>query len=231
MNNIQQKTKLNKYFRSSTQIKLLEQTIFGNVNVIQQEDLPDNINVNNILKKLEIYVPDNFVQNLDGIYFGTYDFLLKRDLNALYKDGVIYVLPEQDDEADIFDDIVHEIAHCVEETYGFDIYEDGKIEEEFFTKRKRLFDILNAYGYNQVSANAYENMDYDLKFDQFLYLIVGYPALEQLTPGLFVSPYGATSLREYFANCFEEYFARKKYEHVKKVSPAVYEKIELLLGY
>jgi hypothetical protein len=47
---------------------------------------------------------------------------------------------------------------------------------------------------------------------------------------LFVSPYGATSLREYFANCFEEYFARRQYDHVKKISPAVFEKIELLLG-
>ena len=60
--------------------------------------------------------------------------------------------------------------------------------------------------------------------------MVGYPTLTQLTPNLFVSPYGATSLREYFANCFEEYFARRQYNHVKKISPAVYEKIELLLG-
>ena len=73
-------------------------------------------------------------------------------------------------------------------------------------------------------------VDFSKKFDEFLYLIVGYPTLTQLTPTLFVSPYGATSLREYFANCFEEYFARRQYDHVKKISPAVYEKIELLLG-
>ncbi len=219
-----------KYFRSPEQIKLVEQTVFGNVSVIQQEQLPENININNILKKLQICIPDHFVQNLDGIYIGTYDFLLKRDLNALYKDGAIYVLPEQDDEADVFDDIVHEIAHCVEETYGSDIYEDGSIEEEFARKRQRLFDILRAYGYNEASETDFSNLDFSPKFDEYLYLMVGYPTLMQLTPNLFVSPYGATSLREYFANCFEEYFARRRYDNVRKVSPAVFDKIEILLG-
>ena len=115
----------NRFFKSSTQIKLAEQTVFGTVNVVQQQEMPDNINLNNILKKLQVIIPEHFVQNLDSIYIGEYDFLLKRDLNALYKDGVIYVLPEQDDEQDVYEDIIHEIAHCVEETYGMDIYEDG----------------------------------------------------------------------------------------------------------
>lgn len=223
--------KYSKLFRSGNKIRLVEQTIFGNINVIQQEELPDNINLNTILKKLEVIIPDHFVQNLDGIYIGTYDFLLKRDLNALYKDGVIYVLPEQDDEADVFDDIVHEVAHCVEDTYGPDIYEDGSIEEEFLRKRKRLFDILRAYGYTkEMPESAFMNPEFDETFDQFLYLIVGYPTLAQLAPDLFVSPYGATSMREYFANVFEHYFAHREYKRVKNVSPSVYEKLELLLG-
>lgn len=220
----------NKYFKSSNKIRLTEQTIFNTVTVVQQEEFPENINLNNILRKLQVLIPEHFVQNLDGIYIGTYDFLLKRDLNALYKDGVIYVSPQQDNETDIFDDIVHEIAHCVEETYGSDIYEDGLIEREFILKRRRLFDILRAYGYNQVSRSAYVNPEYDERFDEFLYLIVGYPTLQQLIPDLFSSPYGATSLREYFANGFEEYFARRQYKRVKTVSPSIYEKIEILLG-
>lgn len=220
----------NRFFKSAAQIRLIEQTIFGTINVVQQQQMPDNINLNNILKKLQVIVPEHFVQNLDGIYIGEYEFLLKRDLNALYKDGVIYVLPEQDSEQDVYEDIIHEIAHCVEETYGMDIYEDGKIEQEFLRKRRALLDILKAYGYNEVSDAAYGNTEFSQKFDEFLYLIVGYPTLTQLTPNLFVSPYGATSLREYFANCFEEYFALRRYDNVKKISPAVFEKIELLLG-
>ena len=39
--------------------------------------------------------------------------------------------------------------------------------------------------------------------------------------GLFASPYGATSLREYFANGFEKYFLGEA-QHVKEVSPMLY---------
>jgi len=152
-------------------------------------------------------------------------------LNAQYKDGVIYVLSEQDDEADVYTDIVHEIAHSVEETYGPDIYEDGEMEEEFIRKRARLFDILRAYGYTkEMPESAFMNPDFDQRFDRFLYTTVGYPVLTQLVPDLFVSPYGATSLREYFANAFEHYFANRQYKRVQNISPSVYKKIEMLLG-
>jgi hypothetical protein len=223
--------KQNNFFRPGNQVRLLEQTIFGNVNVVQQETLPDNININNILKKLEIAIPDHFVQNLDGIYIGIYPFLLDRELNAQYKDGVIYVLADQDDELDVYSDIIHEIAHSVEEAYGPDIYEDGEIEEEFLRKRSRLFDILRAYGYTKgMPQSAFMNPDFDQRFDRYLYTSVGYPILSQLVPDLFVSPYGATSLREYFANAFEHYFANRQYKRVQNISPSVYKKIEMLLG-
>ena len=54
-----------------------------------------------------------------------------------------------------------------------------------------------------------------------MYEEVGYPALHTMTVGLFCSPYGATSLREYFANGFEFYFMKNR-ELVKKVSPQLY---------
>ena len=33
-------------------------------------------------------------------------------------DGAIYVTNEQDDDEDFIDDMIHEIAHLVENTYG-----------------------------------------------------------------------------------------------------------------
>jgi Mlc titration factor MtfA (ptsG expression regulator) len=39
--------------------------------------------------------------------------------------------------------------------------------------------------------------------------------------GLFVSPYGATSLEEYFANAFENFYLEDP-DDVKKISPALY---------
>ena len=46
--------------------------------------------------------------------------------------------------------------------------------------------------------------------------------------GLFISPYSATSLREYFAKSFQRYFMGDM-EQIQKISPAVFEKIEFLV--
>jgi len=45
---------------------------------------------------------------------------------------------------------------------------------------------------------------------------------------LFISPYAATSIREYFATMFTEFYLDPNHNFIKKVSPAVYEKIMLL---
>ena len=45
--------------------------------------------------------------------------------------------------------------------------------------------------------------------------------------GLFVSPYAATSLREYYASGFEDYYLNNG-KVIKKISPALYEKINNL---
>jgi len=58
---------------------------------------------------------------------------------------------------------------------------------------------------------------------------VGYPLLTSLTVDIFPSPYGATSLREYFANAFEKYFMEES-ERVREISPQVYKKIEELIN-
>jgi Mlc titration factor MtfA (ptsG expression regulator) len=42
--------------------------------------------------------------------------------------------------------------------------------------------------------------------------------------GLFCSPYGATSIQEYFANGFEKYFTESP-QYVKKISPVMYQKV------
>jgi len=46
---------------------------------------------------------------------------------------------------------------------------------------------------------------------------------------LFYSPYGATSLREYFANGFECYFHKRDHKFLKKISPAIFSKIEQIM--
>ena len=65
----------------------------------------------------------------------------ERKLNAFYKDGTLHISNAQDDEEDMYDDIVHEIAHSIETALGYVIYGDEKIKNEFLRKRKYLHDI------------------------------------------------------------------------------------------
>jgi len=72
---------------------------------------------------------------------------------------------------------------------------------------------------------AYENPEYDYDFDQHLYKDVGYDYLRGASAELFYSPYAITSLREYWANGFENYLLRSRGK-LKEISPALYEKID-----
>ena len=120
-------------------------------------------------------------------------------------------------------DLVHEIAHSFEETQPEELYEDGLLQNEFLGKRQRLFTTLKIRNY-PVKLHDFQNIDYDKEFDEFLYSTVGYEALGNMSHGLFISPYAATSLREYFANAFEEFFVNDV-KTVQTISPEVYKKI------
>ena len=86
---------------------------------------------------------------------------------------------------------------------------------------------MKAEGYG-ISEEYFNELDYNKKFDEFLYKDVGYDKLTYMTMGLFASPYGATSLREYFANWFEHYILKDP-GYLSKISPKLYEKIENLV--
>ena len=69
------------------------------------------------------------------------------------------------------------------------------------------------------------NTEYNETFDNFLYKEVGYSKLGSAVMGLFVSPYAATSLEEYWAVGFEDYFVGDR-EYLKKISPQLFNKIK-----
>ena len=122
---------------------------------------------------------------------------------------------------------MHEAAHAVEGQYGLSIYGDKNIENEFLGKRIKLAGRLTAEGVN-VSALDFEEPEYSEELDHFLYKSVGYEKLNNLVIGLFNSAYASTSLREYFANGFEEYFLGDR-AYLRKVSPQLYIKIEEII--
>jgi len=180
------------------------------------------------LETVENLIPEKLVTNIDVIYVGKFPEFENGDtpFNAKYKDDALYITNNQDSENDMIDDIVHEIAHAAEEEFGENIYDDMSVENEFKGKRKRLHDILEQEGY-EPNESQFEKTEYDKYLDHYLYNTVGYPTLTSLSMGLFYSPYAITSLREYFANGFENYYLRDS-SYLKKISPLLYNKINQL---
>jgi len=203
-----------------------EWRIFGRVQLYVKDFPPPSVSIQDIIQELEEKIPIHFVSSLDVIYVGQFEQLLQRNVEAAYEDGAIYVSNDQPTEDEFVESIGHEIAHALEEVASMELYGDGAIEDEFLGKRRRLWSILRAQGYTKDGyLKHFENVRYSEEFDNFLYKEVGYPTLASLTMGLFLSPYGATSLREYFSNTFEGFFLNDEKEYVKKISPAVYNKL------
>ena len=221
------KNNLTSYIKSSS--KLLENnnlTFFGTINVFVKDPLPEHVNLKIVLRRIENLIPAYLVSNIDAVYVGMFEEFVEMDTNAAYKDGALYITSDQYDEDDMIDDIVHEIAHAVEELAYEEIYGDDSLEVEFLGKRKRLQSILKSEGFN-VNRFDFLNPEYKKDFDMFLYREVGYPLMTSLTMGLFVSPYAATSIREYFARGFEEYYLGDR-KYLTKISPMVYNKVKYL---
>ena len=86
------------------------------------------------------------------IIFGWFKEFEERSINAFYNDNALYISHLQEDEKDLFDDIVHEISHSLEGPYGYEIYADDKIKDEFLRKRMYLHDILWKSGYRAPKA-------------------------------------------------------------------------------
>jgi hypothetical protein len=143
------KNKLQDYIKSSHSKSINKQKhtyLYDNVYV--KDPLPEDFDLDYVLQKVAVSIPDYLMNNIDSIYVGQFEEFEDRKINALYKDGALYVTNLQDDEDDMIDDIIHEIAHSIEEFAGNDIYGDGRVENEFLGKRKRLFYFLRKEGYD-----------------------------------------------------------------------------------
>jgi len=100
-----------------------------------------------VVANIESLIPHHLLSEVEMIIVGWFDEFEERGLNAFYDGGTLYVSNIQDDEADMTDDVIHEISHSLEEPHGYFLYGDKKIEEEFLRKRKYLHDVLWKMGY------------------------------------------------------------------------------------
>ncbi len=189
--------------------------------------LNDAIDVEAAVARYESAMPRHLLSCVEMIVFGEFDEFHERGINAFYDANTIFISNLQDDEADIFDDLVHELSHGIEEQYGYQIYSDQKIYDEFLNKRMHLYKILWEMGY-KAPKSFFQDVEFSKEFDDFLHKQVGYDKLSGVLRGLFINPYAATSLREYFATAFTDFYMEPNHKFLKTISPQVYEKIIMI---
>ena len=215
---------MRKYLKSKNNLNETNFLTFSGISVIIKDPVDFDLETEE-LKEVFESVPKHFLQNVDYVIFGNFDFLRKNKYNAAYYDGAIYCLNTQEDNTDVMDDIVHEIGHAVEDTYKDFVYSDMQIEREFLKKRNLLKKEMQKQGIDVPYDMS--NPEYNQDLDRYFSDVIGYPIMTTYAQGIFYSPYGATSINEYFANGFEAYFYHKDL-YLSKVSPLLFQKLEKL---
>lgn len=201
------------------------------IEFVLDKPLNKDIDIEKVMGLLRSNLPVSSYVGVNNVYFGEFDILNKRSLTALHHKNNIYISSEQmSSEKEILDDLVHEFAHRFEENNSENIYEDGKIINEYLGKMNRLHDLISQdydLDYFGITYFDFINTEFDEKFDKFLYEKIGYEEIENMAPTLFIRPYAATSVREYFATGFEDYYLEGGLQ-LKKISPILHSRIELL---
>jgi hypothetical protein len=207
------------------QNKKLSSRKIGLLNLFFKDTLANDINIDLVFEKINHLLPDHVLELIDIIYIGVFEYFKERDINAMYSDGAIYVSNQQDNESDLLDDIIHEFAHAVEGVFGDLIYDDGSIKQNFLFKRKKLKNFLKYENYN-IENYDFNETRHDKNLDAYLKDNVGYEKLNNITQGLFLGAYSTSSLREYFARGFEEYYLGDR-AYLEVLCPYIYNKLSL----
>ena len=145
-----------------------EYTMTESIQIYIKDKFKNRIDFGFVIDRVVSTLPHHLLQEVDTIFVGMFEEFDIRDTNAMYKDGAIYLSSEQDDEADVIDDIIHEVAHSLEVPYGGVIYGDGDLESEFLSKRKRLYDILESEGL-EPDISLFADPEYTQEMDDYLY--------------------------------------------------------------
>ena len=191
----------------------------------KDEMMNDLVDIEVVVSQLEAKLPDHIRDGIEMVIIGNFSEFEERDINAFYKDGALYVSNIQTDNGDLLDDLVHETAHSAEEQYGMEIYGDQEVKKEFLRKRMHIYNMLQKMGFNPSQRDFLET-EYDQDFDEYLLHDIGYDKLSEILKGVMVTPYAATSLREYFATGFTEFYLYPdSHDYIKRTSPQLYRKL------
>ena len=201
--------------------------LFDNIYIFVENPLPQDVSMSNVLNAIKKKIPKHVLGDLETIYVGDFKPLNDREIESMYVNGSIMVTNKQKSEREFFNTLVHEFAHAIEDQFKDFIYADGSVAREFLAKRTVLYNMLkDDY---EITKDQFLNINFSQQFDDFVHKEMGYDNMGVLTSGMFLSPYGCTSLREYFANCFEHYYIEGP-EAVAKLAPTTYKKIKQLVS-
>jgi len=194
---------------------------------VEKPPIEEDIDLERIVSKYESILSPHLRAEIEMVIIGWFKEFEERSISAFYDSGTLFISHAQSSEEDIITDMIHETSHSIEVAHGYQIYGDKKIEEEFLTKRKHLHDLLWSMGY-KVPLSVFMETEYNEELDMFLLQEVGYEKLTSIVQGMFISAYSPTSLREYFATGFTDFYSNRNHKYLQKVSPALYEKLILL---
>lgn len=195
------------------------------IHVYYKDELQnDNIDVEEVISLLEQKIPVHLLEEVEMVIVGWFEEFEERELDAFYDSGTLYISNLQIDAEQMLNNIIHETAHSIEQPHGYLIYGDDSLKKEFLRKREHLYDIMWANDY-KIPKSVFMDPEYNEELDMFLYEDVGYGKLTSMVQGLFLNAYAVTSLREYFATGFVDYFTDSNHSYLKKLSPALYSKI------
>ena len=80
-----------------------------NTKIYIKDKLPNDFNINKPINKVKNSIHKNYFNLIDYIMIGNFDFLNKRDLDAAYDSGTVYIRNDHENEMNMADDIVHEV--------------------------------------------------------------------------------------------------------------------------
>ena len=83
--------------------------------------MSDN-DIEKVISKVESIIPNFLRSEVEMVIVGHFKEFEENDTNAFYSDGGLFISNNQTDNADLIDDIIHEIAHSVEEMYGYHVH-------------------------------------------------------------------------------------------------------------
>lgn len=219
---------MNKLVKRLKEQQSVEYLLFNSIPIIIKDKLTNNIDIKSLIKSIENALPYSFRKLINSIVILDDPTFSQRKINAFYHNDTLFISNNQDNESDILDDIVHEYSHALEEKFEEEIYFDSSIKDEFINKRMQVERILRTFDYDTKKYD-FKEINYNKSLDNFLLSVVGYEKFQNLTNhGLFINPYAATSLREYFATGFEEYILGD-HKELEVISPKLYKKLHSIM--